>query len=82
MGDQCAHGGSIVVGCPTVLIGEVGGGPGGMAALPVNVLLSVAPSLPPKAKQAAKQIAGMKTAAEAGTPLVHNSMNCSECAKN
>lgn len=28
MGDMCAHGGTIVVGCPTVLIGEVSpGGP-------------------------------------------------------
>lgn len=26
MGDQCAHGGAIVVGCPTVLIGEVSPG--------------------------------------------------------
>jgi hypothetical protein len=29
MGDMCAHGGSIVVGLPTVLIGETGGGGGG-----------------------------------------------------
>lgn len=27
MGDQCAHGGAIVLGCPTVLIGEVSPGP-------------------------------------------------------
>ena len=26
MGDSCAHGGTIVLGCPTVLIGEAGGG--------------------------------------------------------
>lgn len=29
MGDMTAHGGSIVIGCPTVLIGETGGGGGG-----------------------------------------------------
>jgi uncharacterized Zn-binding protein involved in type VI secretion len=29
MGDSTAHGGVIVAGCPTVLIGEVGGGGGG-----------------------------------------------------
>lgn len=29
--DSCAHGGAIVTGCPTVLIGTAGGG-GGMAA--------------------------------------------------
>ncbi len=29
MGDMTAHGGTIVIGCPTVLIGETGGGGGG-----------------------------------------------------
>jgi uncharacterized Zn-binding protein involved in type VI secretion len=29
LADNCAHGGMIVVGCPTVLIGEAGGGGGG-----------------------------------------------------
>ena len=29
LGDMTAHGGTIVVGCPTVLIGETGGGGGG-----------------------------------------------------
>ncbi len=29
MGDMTAHGGSIILGCPTVLIGEAGGGGGG-----------------------------------------------------
>ena len=29
MGDQCAHGGAIVLGCPTVLIGETSSGSGG-----------------------------------------------------
>jgi len=31
MGDSCAHGGTIVAGCPTVLIGDSGGGAGGPA---------------------------------------------------
>lgn len=31
IGDQCAHGGAIVAGCPTVLIGDQGGGAGGSA---------------------------------------------------
>jgi uncharacterized Zn-binding protein involved in type VI secretion len=31
MGDMTAHGGTIVIGCPTVLIGEAGGGGGGGA---------------------------------------------------
>jgi uncharacterized protein (DUF2345 family) len=29
MGDITAHGGNIILGCPTVMIGEVGGGGGG-----------------------------------------------------
>jgi uncharacterized Zn-binding protein involved in type VI secretion len=33
MGDTCAHGGTIVLGCPTVLIGETGSGSGGPSAL-------------------------------------------------
>jgi uncharacterized Zn-binding protein involved in type VI secretion len=34
MGDQCVHGGTIILGCPTVLIGETGsGGSAGSAAV-------------------------------------------------
>lgn len=29
MGDSCAHGGTVILGCMTVLIGEAGGGGGG-----------------------------------------------------
>ena len=32
LGDMCAHGGVIILGCPTVLIGETGGGGGGGGA--------------------------------------------------
>jgi hypothetical protein len=52
MGDQCAHGGAITVGMPTVLIGEVGSGggaktvSGGMAAMPVKVLIEVMNEMP------------------------------------
>ena len=80
MGDSCAHGGTIILGCPTVLIGEVGAGGGGMAAMPVNVILDLKKSMPPPVQQQIAQIAGMKKAADSGTPLVHNSMNCDECA--
>ena len=39
MGDSCAHGGTIVMGCPTVLIGESGGGGGGGSDMvQVNVI--------------------------------------------
>jgi uncharacterized Zn-binding protein involved in type VI secretion len=80
MGDQCAHGGAIMAGCPTVLIGETGAGGGGMAAMPVNVILNLKKSMPPPVQQQIAQIAGMKEAAAAGTPLVHNCMNCEVCA--
>lgn len=32
MGDMTVHGGTIVMGCPTVIIGEIGGGGGGGGA--------------------------------------------------
>lgn len=37
MGDLTAHGGTIVIGLPTVLIGEVGGGGGGGAPGPMGM---------------------------------------------
>lgn len=79
MGDMCAHGGTIVVGFPTVLIGEVGAG--GMTAMPVPVLLNAVPMLPPEQKQLAQQAVSMKKAADNGQALVHSSLNCAECAK-
>ncbi|HRO43238.1 MAG TPA: PAAR domain-containing protein [Flavipsychrobacter sp.] len=80
MGDQCAHGGAIVVGCPTVLIGEAGGGGGGgIAVMPVNVLLDIKPLMPTELQQKISQTIGFKQAAETGDPLVHNSMKCADC---
>jgi hypothetical protein len=38
MGDQCVHGGAIVVGCPTVLIGEAGGGGAGSPPPPNSIV--------------------------------------------
>src|SRR5580658_8556430 len=47
MGDSCAHGRTIVLGCPTVLIGESsGGGGGGLSPVPVNVLVSLVGTVP------------------------------------
>ncbi len=82
MGDQCAHGGAITVGCPTVMIGEVGGGgPGGMAGMPVNVLLNLMKSegIPPQKKGVIGHTAVMKQAADAGTPFVDHSCDCETC---
>ncbi len=58
MGDQCAHGGKIVVGCPTVLIGDNAGG------MPLAILLDMVKVVP----QLSQQIA-MKQAAETGAPF-------------
>lgn len=57
MGDTCAHGGAIVVGCPTVLIGEVS--PGAPGASP--------PPNPVVAKMINKQLASSPASTGAAT---------------
>lgn len=80
MGDSCAHGGTIVIGCMTVLIGEAsGGGGGGLSVLPVSVLLKMAESISSNAS--IKHIVQMKQAAAQGTPLVHNPATCPVCSQ-
>lgn len=80
MGDMCAHGGSIVLGCPTVLIGEimpgaVSGGAIGLAGMSINVLLEVMKTMPKEMKTKMAQIITMKQAALDGTPF------CEKCAE-
>ena len=65
MGDSTAHGGSIVMGLPTVLIGETGGGGGGDGGGDGTSGLS--DNMPPQA-------ATLKKAAKSGTPF------CEECS--
>ena len=36
LGDKMVHGGTITVGCPTVMIGDAGGGPGAPAKMPAS----------------------------------------------
>ena len=79
MGDQCAHGGMISVGLPTVLIGEISMS---MAALPLAVLQDIAAAITGPAQLAVKQVVNMVQAAETGDPLVHNALTCSICAQN
>jgi len=89
MGDMCAHGGTIVVGCPTVLIGEMGGGGvgPGTPGTPANVMIkevmkkSVA-KLPIENRVAVAQAFTMVEAAVSGKAFVHNSCNCADCKKN
>jgi hypothetical protein len=75
MGDQCAHGGSIILGMPTVLIGEAGGGgAGGGAVPPVNVVLQALQNAPAEAQQTAAQTNALQQAAQDGAPF------CEQCA--
>ncbi len=76
MGDSCAHGGTIVLGCPTVLIGEAGGGGGGgLGAMPVNVLVNLMGSMPASVRNHLAQVITMKQAAINGMPF------CEKCAE-
>ncbi len=74
MGDPTVHGGRVVVGCPTVLIGEIksGGPQGPIAPFMMNAALG---ALPGGAGVMAAQIITMKQAAANGTPF------CEVCAK-
>ena len=75
LGDNCAHGGTIVAGCPTVLIGEAGGGGGGgFSNMPVTVLLNIMKDMPSKQQEKIAQVVAMKEAAANGTPF------CEKCA--
>jgi uncharacterized Zn-binding protein involved in type VI secretion len=84
MGDQTAHGGVIVKGEPTVLIGETSGGGGGagLGGMPVNVLINVMQTMPSnKMKGELGHTAVMKQAAIEGKPFVNHSFNCPICLK-
>lgn len=82
MGDQCAHGGAIIVGCPTVLIGEAAGGSaGGFAAMPVNVMLDVMKTLPKETQQKIAQLATTKQAASKGKAFMATPNTCPKCHK-
>lgn len=71
MGDQCGHGGKIVVGMPTVLIGEAGGGGGGgISVMPVNVLMESMESMPHEMQKEIQQTVDRLDAAEKGAAFV------------
>jgi len=83
MGDQCVHGGMITLGLPTVLIGETGGGSGagGMAGMPLNVLLQVFKTLPAKLQAPMAQVIAMKEASKKGKSFVYTGKKCPGCGK-
>ena len=74
MGDPTAHGGVIVAGCPTVLIGEVAPGSPASPVLPLPVKQAMAAMNSTAASSAAQQVATMKSAAQKGVPF------CEKCA--
>lgn len=70
IGDNTVHGGVIVVGCPTVMIGDSGsGGSPGSVSPPSGCAAAPPPPVPTVAAVAAAAAAN-KQAAAAGTPLV------------
>jgi hypothetical protein len=77
MGDQCAHGGAITLGLPTVLIGESGAG--GMAkavmAMPISSMISILKSVPKSLGKILEQGVALTKAADNGSPF------CEECEK-
>ncbi|WP_409013393.1 PAAR domain-containing protein [Dyadobacter sp. CY351] len=72
MGDMCAHGGAIVVGLPTVLIGETFAG-SAAAGAPPEALAAVLKNAPGNIIRAVNQAVTMKKAANNGAPF------CEKC---
>lgn len=75
MGDSTAHGGSIVVGFPTVLIGEAGGGGGGGGGGAGGAGGGAGSGSSGSGGDLPPQSATLQAAAQDGTPF------CEECAK-
>lgn len=80
MGDSCAHGGTIILGCPTVLIGEMMPSPVTPGVFVPDVVANVMPPLVlagainkmvPDAKAKANQLAQIKESSYRGAPFVH-----------
>ena len=84
MGDMTGHGGSIVAGCPTVMIGEMGAGaPSASVKMVAKQMLKMLKKIKAdksnksqKAKDAINQTIALVEAAQNGTPF------CEECAKS
>ena len=64
MGDSCSHGGTIILGCPTVLIGDMSPG-----SPPVVVVTPDVASPGSAAPATSRQASALKKAAERGVPL-------------
>ena len=83
MGDTCAHGGTIAMGMPTVMVGEAGGGGGGgISAMPVKVILELMSSMPPAVQEMMAQVIERVTAAAQGTVFIQGPGYCGKCNTN
>lgn len=69
MGDQCTHGGTIVGGMPTVLIGEFGSPSAGIPPETSMAMKEVIKKMNPEAAQKSEQIIVLKNAAQNATPF-------------
>jgi uncharacterized Zn-binding protein involved in type VI secretion len=81
MGDPTAHGGTIALGCPTVLIGETGAAVAQAPAAASQMVAGAVNSMGLAANIRASHILAMKAAALSGSPLVHNPKTCPFCGK-
>jgi len=84
LGDMCAHGGMVMVGFPTVIIGELSPGGPNPVVVVVAALLSVIQKVMIQEERGdvdmvKAQTARMMIASEQGTAFVHDSCSCSDC---
>ena len=82
--DNTAHGGMIMVGFPTVIIGEMSPGGPNPVVVVIQVLTAMIKAVQIVLEKGAQdmvklQTATMMAAAATGTPLVHNSCSCPDC---
>ncbi len=77
-GDPCAHGGSVLSGLPTVLIGSAAGG---ISTLPPDVLLEIIPAMPLREQSVIMQTLALRSAAVKAQALAHLISGCPICAK-
>ena len=87
MGDMCAHGGTIVMGAPTVIIGEMSPGGPNPVVVAVMVMTSIIEKVMIKEERGdvdmlQLQTATMMAAAAMGTPFVHDACGCADCKGN
>lgn len=87
MGDSCAHGGMIMAGCPTVLIGEINPPSPGAPIAPfvlapaINEMVKTANQMPVEQKVVSLQASQLFAAAISGSAFVHVPSTCPDCSK-